>query len=226
MSGDPPERPKPRSRNRIGPEDRALWQKAMRDAMPLDPGFRDSEGTGGSKDAAPSQTPKRRISSAPLGRTMSGQARRVVRPTGPAEPASRIISAPAGPSQVGRPEPGLDRRNAERLRRGERAPDARIDLHGMTAERAHGALDRFIGRALSERRRLVLVITGKGAKSRDEDAAPFMRPETGGGEGVLRQQVPRWLRSGPHARRIVGIYQAHARHGGAGALYIYLKKDR
>ncbi len=123
---------------------------------------------------------------------------------------------------MGRAEPGLDRRNAERLRRGERAPEARIDLHGMTAERAHAALDRFIGRALSERRRLVLVITGKGAKIRDEDAAPFMRS----GEGVLRQQVPRWLRSGPHARRIVGIYQAHMRHGGAGALYVYLKKDR
>ncbi len=92
----------------------------------------------------------------------------------------------------------------------------------MTAERAHTALDRFIGRALAERRRLILVITGKGAKPRDEDAAPFMRS----GEGVLRQQVPRWLRSGPYARRIVGVFQAHARHGGAGALYVYFKKDR
>ena len=92
----------------------------------------------------------------------------------------------------------------------------------MTAERAHTALDRFIGRALAERRRLILVITGIGAKPRDEDAAPFMRS----GEGVLRQQVPRWLRSGPYARRIVGVFQAHARHGGAGALYVYFKKDR
>jgi len=43
---------------------------------------------------------------------------------------------------------------------------------------------------------------------------------------VLRQQAPRWLRSGPHAAHIVGIYQAHPRHGGAGAFYVYLKKRR
>ena len=79
-----------------------------------------------------------------------------------------------------------------------------------------------IGEALARDQRLILVITGKGGKKRSDDDAPFMRE----GEGVLRQQAPRWLRSGPHAARIVGIYQAHPRHGGAGAFYVYLKKRR
>ena len=92
----------------------------------------------------------------------------------------------------------------------------------MTAERAHTALDRCIANALARDCRVVLVITGKGGKRRDTDDAPFMRSDL----GVLRQQVPGWLRRGPHGRHIVGIYQAHARHGGEGALYVYLKKRR
>jgi DNA-nicking Smr family endonuclease len=68
----------------------------------------------------------------------------------------------------------------------------------------------------------VLVITGKGGKWRDPNEAPFMR----GDQGVLRQQVPGWLSRGPHARQIVGVYQAHLRHGGEGALYVYLKRRR
>ena len=220
MNADSPEDPKTRGKrrrvSRIGPEDVALWQKAMRGTIPLAPAQRDRSAEGGAALPA-AATAKRRAAAGP---SINGT--RILKPTGPGEPATRIIPAPASAGQVGRPEPGLDRRNAERLRRGERAPEARIDLHGMTAARAHAALDRFMAQSLAERRRLVLVITGKGGKPRDPDAAPFMRPS----EGVLRQQVPRWLRSGPFARRIVGIFQAHARHGGAGALYVYLKKDR
>jgi DNA-nicking Smr family endonuclease len=148
---------------------------------------------------------------------------RSLRPAGSGKlPAISLDLADRAVTQVGRPEPGLDRRNAERLRRGERAPDGRIDLHGMTAARAHRALDRRIGEALARGERLVLVITGKGGRRRHEEDAPFMRENT----GILRQQAPRWLRGGPHASRIVGIYQAHRRHGGSGAFYVYLKNPR
>ena len=132
-----------------------------------------------------------------------------------------VSMADHDPRKVGRPEPGLDRRTAERLRRGERAPDARIDLHGMTADRAHRVLDRFIGEALSANLRCVLVITGKGGRHAREDA-PFMHSD----RGILRQAVPRWLTASPFARQIVGIFTAHPRHGGDGALYVYLKKSR
>ncbi|MGF1446310.1 MAG: Smr/MutS family protein [Pikeienuella sp.] len=124
------------------------------------------------------------------------------------------------PTPVGRPEPGLDRRTAERLRRGERTPDARIDLHGMTAARAHARLDGFIRQSIAARHRCVLVITGKGGRKESGEDAPFMTPRG----GILRDAAPRWLRSGPHARQIVGIYEAHQRHGGGGAFYVYLKK--
>jgi DNA-nicking Smr family endonuclease len=65
------------------------------------------------------------------------------------------------------------------------------------------------------------VITGKGGRHRPEDA-PYMAP----GRGVLREAAPKWLRTGPHARHIVGIYEAHRRHGGEGAFYVYLKRPR
>lgn len=122
-------------------------------------------------------------------------------------PAIRTV---VDPEPVGRREPGLDRRTAERIRRGERSPDARLDLHGMTAERAHRALDGFLANAVASGQRLLLIITGKGRS----------------GTGLLRDAVPGWLRSGPHRSRILGVWQAHIRHGGAGALYVYLRKPR
>jgi DNA-nicking Smr family endonuclease len=191
-----------------------LWDRVTRDATPLEPAPAE---TGPAPLPAPAATPTPTPARAPP------RAPRTLRPAGSGEPPAIGIDL-AGPAvaPVGRPEPGLDRRNAERLRRGERAPDDRIDLHGLTAERAHRVLDRRIGEARARGQRLILVITGKGGKKRNTDNAPFMRE----GEGVLRQQAPRWLRSGPHAAHIVGIYQAHPRHGGAGAFYVYLKKRR
>ena len=121
---------------------------------------------------------------------------------------------------VGRPEAGLDRRTADRLRRGEREPDARLDLHGMTAERAHHACLKFLSEALGRGARVVLVITGKGGRNRgngDIMASP---------RGVLREALPKWLRSSPLGHSIVGIYEASPKHGGSGAFYIYLKRRR
>ena len=215
MTGKAPRKPRPSGTGRgIGPEDRALWDKVTRDATPLDP-----EQRAAADEADPAPPP----ASTPAPTPAPARAPRCLRPAGSGKPhAIGIDLADLAVAPVGRPEPGLDRRTAERLRRGERAPDGRIDLHGLTAERAHRVLERRIGEALGRGQRLILVITGKGGKKRSDADAPFMRE----GEGVLRQQAPRWLRSGPHAAQIVGIYQAHPRHGGAGALYVYLKKRR
>ncbi|MEM7211778.1 MAG: Smr/MutS family protein [Pseudomonadota bacterium] len=121
---------------------------------------------------------------------------------------------------VGRPEAGLDRRTSDRLRKGEREPDARIDLHGMTAERAHRACLRFLADALVQGARVVLVITGKGGRRSDSDNAFAPR------RGVLKESLPKWLRSSPLGHSIVGIYEASRKHGGSGAFYIYLKRRR
>ncbi len=192
-------------RRRLSDEDRAIWERVARTATPL----RAPAKAGAGPRAEPTEIREPR---GPL---------RTFRPEGPARPAVQAQLLDHRPHPVGRPEPGLDRRTAERLRRGEREPEARIDLHGLTAARAHARLDAFLRRAIAARHRCVLVITGKGGRGPGGEDAPFMRPAS----GVLRDAAPRWLRSGPHAGRILGLYEAHQRHGGAGAFYVYLKKS-
>jgi len=114
----------------------------------------------------------------------------------------------------------VPRITAKALRKGERAPDARVDLHGMTLDRAHAALTRFILTEQQRGTRCVLVITGKGGDYRGR-AAGF-----GDGRGALKQDVPRWLREPTLAGSVVGVFQAHRRHGGEGALYVYLRRPR
>ncbi len=130
-----------------------------------------------------------------------------------AEPRA-TATAPAG---EGRAAPlSLDRRSLRRLRQGRAAPEARIDLHGMTLEEAHGALTRFILSAQARGLRLVLVITGKG-EGREELPFPYRR-------GVLRRQVPVWLRTAPLSLVVAEVGEAYRRHGGEGAFYVRLRR--
>ena len=105
------------------------------------------------------------------------------------------------------------------MKKGRLVPEARIDLHGLTLAQAHPTLNRFILDAVAAERRLVLVITGKG-KVRDE-LGPI--PER---HGVLRHQVPHWLNSMPLKPHVLQIAEAHVKHGGAGAYYVYLRRAR
>ena len=82
----------------------------------------------------------------------------------------------------------------------------------MTASRAHAALTRFVGRSRAAGLRLVLVITGKGGG----EATP----------GVLRREAPIWLSTPPLSEMVVNVSAAHPKHGGGGALYVYLKRER
>ena len=126
-------------------------------------------------------------------------------------------AAPGVPASSEAPGPGGGARRAQRaLARGRVAPQARLDLHGMTLDRAHPALLAFLSRAHADGLRLVLVITGKG---RPEDGGVMERPR-----GVLRRQVPAWLSQPPLAALIRGIAPAHRRHGGEGALYVHLRR--
>ncbi len=112
----------------------------------------------------------------------------------------------------------LDKRTHEKLRKGKKAPEARIDLHGMTAAQAHGALRGFIHSSHARGLRLVLVITGKGNTTRDEVGIMPTR------NGVLRHALPQWLGTPDMHPMILQISSAHVRHGGGGAYYVYLKK--
>jgi DNA-nicking Smr family endonuclease len=115
----------------------------------------------------------------------------------------------------------LDGNTAEKLRRGQLAPGARIDLHGMTEAAAHRALRSFLARAQDDGVRLALVITGVG-NPQAHDGAEWMRTP----HGVLKEMVPRWLNESDFAAVASGWARAHRRHGGDGALYVYLRKQK
>ncbi len=126
-------------------------------------------------------------------------------------------SAAAPPSPVERNGPPrlapLERRLRQKLARGRAAADAAIDLHGMRRQEAFAALREFLARAQFAGARLVLVVTGKGRVASE-----------GGAEGVLRKSVPSWLRSAEYHAIVLGFEEASRPHGGAGALYVRLRR--
>jgi DNA-nicking Smr family endonuclease len=121
---------------------------------------------------------------------------------------------------------GLDRQRTRRIAKGGIAIDGRLDLHGLTREGAYSALLAFLGRAQAQGAKTVLVITGKGLEDVDLRARPMSADLDLAPRGVLKRAVPDWLVSGPFARLVEGFGQAHARHGGAGALYVTLRRLR
>ena len=123
--------------------------------------------------------------------------------------AARLASAPVA----------MDAKNHARMIRGKLAPEARIDLHGMTVSEAHPELIHFILNGWSRGLRLVLVITGKGKQGPDHGPIPIRY-------GVLKHEVPRWLRLPPLGPCVLQVTEAHLRHGGAGAYYVYLRRAR
>ena len=119
---------------------------------------------------------------------------------------------------------GIDGNTADRLRRGLLEPQARLDLHGLTMRDAHRALVTFLRAAAARRFRLVLIVTGKGGDARAPRDQPFDLDLDKARRGVLRAMTPRWLKEAGLAELIAHVGEAHRRHGGAGALYVYLRK--
>ncbi|MCB9982929.1 MAG: Smr/MutS family protein [Rhodospirillales bacterium] len=115
---------------------------------------------------------------------------------------------------------GLDRKNAEKLRKGLFPLEGRLDLHGMRRVQARAALEDFIVGAQASGKRCVLVITGKGAGS-DGRRDPLTA-----GDGVLRREVPVWLSEPPLSSLVLKNVPAQPRHGGEGAFYVLLRRER
>ncbi len=138
------------------------------------------------------------------------------------KPLSGRRAAPAGSPRVrdepspltppklrNRPLPAPQNRQNERsVRRGKHAISATFDLHGHTRESAFQILPRFLRLEQAKGSQCVIVITGKGQR----------------GEGVLRQGFLQWLEL-PEARALISGYApAHAKHGGGGAWYVFLRR--
>ncbi|HUB94550.1 MAG TPA: Smr/MutS family protein [Stellaceae bacterium] len=146
-------------------------------------------------------------------RRLSAEERALWREAMGETPPQKLLPADPAPAQQGprRAESVLDRRNARRLRRGETAINARLDLHGLTQDEAHRALTRFVVDSHAAGRRSLLVITGKGTRE---------------GEGVLHRGAPRWLAEAQLRPLVLAVERAHPRHGGDGALYVLLRRKR
>lgn len=106
---------------------------------------------------------------------------------------------------------GWDRR----LRSGLVEPDRVLDLHGRTLDQAWHAIDEALERGTAAGERVILLITGH--------ARPGVGPVA---RGKIRAVVFDWLTSSPHARNIAAVRPAHRRHGGAGSLYIILRRAK
>ena len=113
---------------------------------------------------------------------------------------------------------GLDGSWERKLAQARIEPDFTLDLHGYTLDAAHARLDHGLTLALAQGARLVLVIAGK---PRPVDAA-----DRGSKRGAIRAKLIDWLAAGPHASKIAAVRGAHQRHGGAGAVYVVLRRPR
>jgi DNA-nicking Smr family endonuclease len=179
-------------------EELALWEKVTDSVAPL---------------AAPPAKPAAKTAPA---KTAPPPKAKAAKPA----PAPAAIPPPA-PAKPKAPPPlhGLDRRTRGRLSRGSVAIDRRVDLHGLTQAAAHARLARFLRDAQDEGARVVLVITGKGKPPGERS------DEMGGGErGILRRMVPAWLAAPDLRPVVIGFDEAGPGHGGAGALYVRLRR--
>ncbi|QUS36425.1 Smr/MutS family protein [Falsirhodobacter algicola] len=193
-----------RRRRTLRPDEEELWQAVARTAQPL--------------HARPAPAPVPPEPAAPA----SSPPRAEPKPLPPLRLGTQTSTrphdlAPTLREQIAAHPLKMDAKQFARMSRGRIAPQARIDLHGMTLAEAHPELMHFILDAHRQGMRLVLVITGKG-KVRDEGGPIPTRT------GVLRHQVPQWLRLPPLGPLVQQVAEAHLKHGGMGAYYVYLRR--
>ena len=193
------------------PKDMELWHRVARSAKPLRD--RDRHAVYSPLKEAEASDPGEAKPRRKTAGTSSGAPRRAT--GGSALPA---VAAKPGTAKHRQPclahgqVAGVDRRTAERMKRGRMQVDARLDLHGMTQAEAHRALDAFVAASYDAGRRCLLVITGKGQGKQEG--------------GVLRGKVPQWLNQAPNRGRVLAFDYAQQRDGGTGALYVMLRRKR
>ncbi|MEO9599323.1 Smr/MutS family protein [Parasphingorhabdus sp.] len=177
--------------------EKALWQKLIATVEPLD---RDRLRR---VEALPVRSKPRDIAGPITAEYFGGQAAKAV------------------PLRDQKPVPtqhGLDGGWDRRLAKGMVQPDVTVDLHGCSLSSAHGRLDSALELSIAAGHRAILLITGK-ARSDEER-------HRSGGRGAIRSAISDWLAASRHASHIATVRSAHPRHGGAGALYIILRRRR
>lgn len=179
-----------------GRDDAALWEAVKATATPVvrDTVFRDS--LAGSTDAVPPLKPKAKAKKA------------TARAPGRVPDADLPAPKPLPARALGHGcAPGVDKRTAERLKKGRMDIQGRLDLHGMSRDAAHRATIDFVTGARMAGKRCVLIVTGKG-------------------KGILQADLPHWLNLPPVRQHILSFSHARPQDGGTGAVYVLLKRDR
>ena len=192
---------------KLSPDEAALWARVAGTVAAINPP-RNGEGDhakhgGGAPSAGryPSMPGKPR---APLHH-----------PAALARHAPHSASPPRSGENIGNRT--LDANWDRKLARGVVHPDFTIDLHGASLDAAHSRLDHGLTLALAQGARVVLLVTGR-PRPADGEAG------RGDRRGAIRAKFLDWLAAGSHAGRIAAIRPAHPRHGGAGAVYLVLRK--
>jgi DNA-nicking Smr family endonuclease len=197
----PPARP-PQPLQRPAPpvaaDDGDLFQREMADVRPLSPAAR-------ARVAPPPPTSTPRAVTDPDAEALA-ELSDLVAGSGPFDLANSVEFVEGAAA-------GVDRRLVRRLRAGDFAYQSHLDLHGMSAEEARAAVDRFLNRAHQKGQRCVLIIHGRGLNSKDQ--VP-----------VLKNRITTWLARGAWARLVLAFTSARPCDGGAGALYVLLRRQR
>lgn len=108
---------------------------------------------------------------------------------------------------------GLDEQIINKMKAGGYSSEAHIDLHGLNALQAWEALTGFFRSAYHKGLRCVLIVPGRGLNSP-------------GGAGVLRERLQTWFTQAPFKYVILAFCTALPKHGGAGAIYVLLRKQK
>ncbi len=137
--------------------------------------------------------------------------------TGNAPP--RLRGGVGGGSSLLVPQNTLDGSWDKTIATGRVHPDRTIDLHGYNLAAAHHRLDRGLDEAIRDGARVILLVTGRAPRSGSSRLDSPLR-------GIIRESVGDWLAASRHQPAIAAIRNAHPRHGGAGALYIVLRRKR
>ena len=141
-------------------------------------------------------------------------------PPKPLQKVRKVVAPPkkAPPAPPPPQANSLDSHWDRRLKSGSIQPDVTLDLHDHGLDAAYDRLMSGIAQARAMGARTVLLITGK-----PRPVAPADRAER---RGAIRAKVLDWLAASSHHSAIAAVRRAHQRHGGDGALYIVLRRER
>ena len=97
-----------------------------------------------------------------------------------------------------------------------------IDLHGYTLEEANKTIENFIIKSFQENINKLIVVTGKGIHSQNEKD-PYVSKDL----SILKYSVPEFISNNKNLLKIIyEMKDAKIEDGGAGAFYIFLKKNK